>query len=90
MVGVGHRGVWNQGFWGWGLTICLDFGSSEDTRSYTCLFLANNLGFGDLWWLLGLVQLSPLLPLLVLYRYIQSDDVKISFLNHKSGSITFL
>ena len=48
--------------------IYLDFGSTEDTRSYTCLFLDNNLGFGDLWWLLGLVQLSPLFPLLVLYR----------------------
>ena len=54
--------------------ILLDFGpnssvAGEDTRSGICLFLENNLGLGDFWWLLGLLQLSPLLPLLVLYRY---------------------
>ena len=37
-------------------------------RSGLCTFLANNLGFGDLWWLLGLLQLSALLPLLVFYK----------------------
>ena len=49
---------------------CSDFDPNpgEDKRPNICTFLENNLGFGDLWWLLGLVQLSPLLPLLVLYR----------------------
>ena len=58
--------------------LCSDFppdspgGGGEDSapgpRSSLCLFLDTNLGFGELWWLLGLLQLTPLLPLLVLYR----------------------
>ena len=40
----------------------------QEVRSSFCTFLASNLGFGDLWWLLGLIQLSALLPLLVFYK----------------------
>ena len=39
-----------------------------DARSSLCRFLDENLGFRELWWLLGLIQITPLFPLLVLYR----------------------
>ena len=43
----------------------LDYGRG---RSSLCSFLSNNLGFGNLWWLIGLLQFTPLLPFLVFYR----------------------
>ena len=33
-----------------------------------CGLLSSNLGLGGLWWLVGLLQLSALLPLLLLHR----------------------
>jgi len=45
-----------------------DFSDPSPQVSSFCSFLSSNLGLGNLWWLAGLIQLSALLPLLVLYR----------------------
>lgn len=49
-----------------------DFSSEVSNRrneaSKFCQLVENNLGFGNLWWLLGLIQLTLFLPLLVFHR----------------------